>query len=60
LLRLIRALLLLACNLLKESGYAMTVPTTKAGTRAERFYCMMGGSRPGRKEDGQIIFQKSI
>lgn len=55
-----RALLPLACNILKESGHATAVLTTEAGTRAERFYRTDGWTELGRKEDGQIIFQKSL
>jgi GNAT superfamily N-acetyltransferase len=55
-----RALLPPACDILKASGYAMAVLTTAAGTRAERFYRIDGWTEVGRKEDGQIIFQKSL
>jgi GNAT superfamily N-acetyltransferase len=55
-----RALLPLACNILKESGHVMAVLTTEAGTRAERFYRIDGWIEVGRQEDGQIIFQKSL
>ena len=55
-----RALLALACDVLKESGHATAVLTTEAGTRAERFYRTDGWTEVGRKEDGQIIFQKSL
>ena len=34
--------------------------TTEAGTRAEHFYRTDGWTEVGRKEDGQIIFQKSL
>jgi GNAT superfamily N-acetyltransferase len=55
-----RALLPFACDVLKESGRAAAVLTTEAGTRAERFYRTDGWTEVGRKEDGQIIFQKSL
>jgi GNAT superfamily N-acetyltransferase len=55
-----RALLPLACDVLKQSGHATAVLTTEAGTRAERFYRTDGWTEVGRKEDGQIIFQKSL
>jgi GNAT superfamily N-acetyltransferase len=55
-----RALLPLACDTLKASGHAMAVLTTEAGTRAERFYRADGWTEIGRKDDGQIIFQKSL
>jgi hypothetical protein len=49
-----------ACDVLKESGHATEVLTTEAGTRAERFYHTDGWTEVGRKEDGRIIFQKSL
>jgi GNAT superfamily N-acetyltransferase len=55
-----RALLPLACDVLKESGHATAWLTTEAGTRAERFYRTDGWTELGRQEDGQIIFQKSL
>jgi GNAT superfamily N-acetyltransferase len=55
-----RALLPLACDILKASGHAMAVLTTAAATRAERFYRTDGWTEIGRKEDGQIIFQKNL
>jgi GNAT superfamily N-acetyltransferase len=55
-----RALLPLACDILKASGHATAVLTTQAGTRAERFYRADGWTEVGRQEDGQIIFQKSL
>jgi GNAT superfamily N-acetyltransferase len=55
-----RALLPLACDILKASGHAMAVLTTATGTRAERFYRTDGWTEIGRKEDGQIIFQKNL
>ena len=55
-----RALLPLVCAVLKESGYTTAVLTTEAGTPAERFYRTNGWTEVGRKEDGQIIFQKSL
>ena len=55
-----QALLPLACDVLKESGHATAVLTTEAGTRAEHFYRTDGWTEVGRKEDGQIIFQKSL
>jgi hypothetical protein len=54
----IRALLPLACNLLKESGYATAVPTTKAGTRAERFYCIDGWIETGPQRGWPDHFSK--
>lgn len=55
-----RALLPLACAMLKDSGHATAVLTTEARTRAERFYRTDGWTEAGRKPDGQIIFRKSL
>jgi GNAT superfamily N-acetyltransferase len=55
-----RALLPLACGLLKDRGHAAATLTTEAGTRAERFYRTGGWTDVGRKEDGQIIFRKRL
>ena len=55
-----RALLPLACDILKEGGHTTAALTTEAGTRAEQFYRTDGWTEVGRKEDGQIIFQKSL
>lgn len=55
-----RALLPLACDILKASGHATAVLTTEAGTRAERFYRTDGWAELGRQADGQIIFQKRL
>ena len=55
-----RALLPLACDILKTSGHATAVLTTEAGTRAERFYRTDGWAELGRQADGQIIFQKRL
>ncbi|HEY7297905.1 MAG TPA: GNAT family N-acetyltransferase [Xanthobacteraceae bacterium] len=55
-----RALLPLACDVLKDSGYTTAVLSTEAGTRAERFYRTDGWTEVGCKEDGQIIFQKNV
>jgi GNAT superfamily N-acetyltransferase len=55
-----RALLPLACDILKTRGHTSAVLTTEAGTRAERFYRTDGWTEIGRKEDGQIIFQKGL
>jgi GNAT superfamily N-acetyltransferase len=55
-----RALLPLACDVLKQSGHTIAALTTEAGTRAEQFYRTGGWTEVGRKEDGQIIFQKRL
>ena len=55
-----RALLPLACEVLRASGHAAAILTTEAATRAERFYRMGGWIEIGRKDDGQIVFQKCL
>ncbi len=55
-----RALLPLACEVLRASGHAAARLTTEAATRAERFYRMGGWIEIGRKDNGQIVFQKSL
>jgi GNAT superfamily N-acetyltransferase len=55
-----RALLPLACDLLRESGHATATLTTEPGTRAEQFYRRDGWTEVGRQEDGQIVFRKSL
>lgn len=55
-----RALLPLACDELRDAGYSVATLKTGAGTRAERFYRRDGWNEIGRKEDGQIIFQKPL
>lgn len=55
-----RALLPLACNDLRQAGFAAATLTTDAGTRAERFYRTDGWIEIGRQEDGQVIFQKNL
>jgi GNAT superfamily N-acetyltransferase len=55
-----RSLLPLACDTLREAGHAIARLETDAGTRAERFYRTDGWQEIGRKDDGQIIFQRDI
>jgi len=55
-----RALLPLACQILRDSGHAIATLTTAAGTRAERFYRRDGWTEIGRQDDGQIVFQKAL
>ncbi|HXW27438.1 MAG TPA: GNAT family N-acetyltransferase [Xanthobacteraceae bacterium] len=55
-----RALLPLACDVLRQGGHATAALTTQAGSRAERFYRADGWTEVGRKEDGQIVFEKSL
>jgi len=55
-----RALLPLACEILRASGHATAKLTTEPATRAERFYRMDGWIEVGRQDDSQIVFQKSL
>jgi GNAT superfamily N-acetyltransferase len=55
-----RALLPLACQILRNGGYAAATLSTEPGTRAERFYRRDGWTEIGREHDGQIIFQKAL
>jgi len=55
-----RALLPLACDVLREAGHTTATLTTEAGTRAERFYRADGWIEVGRQDDGQIVFRKSL
>lgn len=55
-----RALLPLACDTLRESGHVKATLYTEPATRAERFYRIDGWVEIGRKDDGQIVFQKSL
>jgi GNAT superfamily N-acetyltransferase len=55
-----RALLPLACDVLREAGHATAVLTTDPGTRAERYYRTDGWTEVGRQDDGQIVFRKSL
>jgi len=55
-----RALLPLACQVLRDSGHAAATLSTEPGTRAERFYRRDGWTEIGREHDGQIILQKAL
>ena len=55
-----RTLLPLACNDLRQAGFAVALLTTSPGTRAEEFYRADGWIEIGRQDDGQIIFQKKL
>ena len=55
-----RALLPMACQILRDSGHAVATLTTDADTRAERFYRRDGWTEVGQQDDGQIVFQKAL
>lgn len=55
-----RALLPLACEDLRAAGFAAATLTTGPGTRAERFYRQNGWEETGRRDDGEIVFRKTL
>jgi len=55
-----RALLPLACDILRAAGHVTATLTTAAGTRAERFYRIDGWTEIGRQDHGQIVFEKNL
>jgi GNAT superfamily N-acetyltransferase len=55
-----RALLPMACQILRDGGHVIATLTTEAGTRAERFYRLDGWTEIGREDDGQIVFRKAL
>lgn len=55
-----QALLLLACEDLRAAGHGMARLTTDPGTRAERFYLRNGWTDTGRREKGEIVFERAL
>ena len=55
-----RALLPLACEDLRVAGHTVAKLTTGAGTRAERFYRRNGWTDTGRRENGEIVFERAL
>jgi ribosomal protein S18 acetylase RimI-like enzyme len=55
-----RTLLPLACNDLRQAGFPVATLTTGPGTRAERFYRANGWRETGRRDDGEIVFEKPL
>jgi GNAT superfamily N-acetyltransferase len=55
-----QALLRLACEDLRVAGHAVAALTTSPGTRAERFYHRNGWIDTGRREKGEIVFERSL
>ena len=54
-----RALLPLACDMLKASGHGMAVLTTAAGTRAERSIALTAGPRSAAKRMARSSFKRT-
>ena len=55
-----RALLPLACEDLRVVGHTVAKLTTEPGTRAERFYRRNGLIDTGRREKGEIVFERAL
>jgi GNAT superfamily N-acetyltransferase len=55
-----RALLPLACEDLRVAGYAVAKLTTDPGTRAERFYRCNGWTDTGRRQKGEMVFERAL
>jgi len=55
-----RALLSLACETLRNTGYNIVTLSTGKGTRAERFYREAGWIVIGRNSKGEVIFEKRL
>jgi ribosomal protein S18 acetylase RimI-like enzyme len=55
-----QALLPLACEDLRAAGYATATLTTAPGSRAERFYRRNGWTDTGRREKGEIVFERAL
>ncbi|MBV8193397.1 MAG: GNAT family N-acetyltransferase [Alphaproteobacteria bacterium] len=55
-----RALLPLACEDLRVAGHSVARLTTDPGTRADRFYRRNGWTDTGRREKGEIVFERPL
>ncbi len=55
-----RALLRLACETIRDSGYSIATLSTDKGTRAERFYRAHGWTVTGRNQKGELVFEKRL
>src|SRR5262245_2558378 len=55
-----RALLPLACEDLRLAGHRVATLTTDPGSRAERFYRRNGWTDTGRREKGEIVFERVL
>jgi GNAT superfamily N-acetyltransferase len=55
-----RALLPLACEDLRAAGHTVATLTTQPGSRAERFYLRNGWTDTGRREKGEIVFERDL
>ena len=55
-----QALVVLACDTLRQAGHKTITLGTEPGTRAERFYRRNGWASVGHKENGEILFRLDI
>ena len=55
-----RALLPLACEDLRMAGHTVAKLSTGRGTRAERFYRRNGWTDTGRRENGEVVFERAL
>ncbi|CAN5905554.1 GNAT family N-acetyltransferase [soil metagenome] len=55
-----QALLPLACADLQAAGHAVARLTTAPGSRADRFYRRNGWTDTGRREKGEIVFERAL
>ncbi|MFZ5781915.1 MAG: GNAT family N-acetyltransferase [Pseudomonadota bacterium] len=55
-----QALLPLACEDLRLAGHTTATLTTEPGSRAERFYLRNGWTDTGRREKGEIVFERAL
>jgi GNAT superfamily N-acetyltransferase len=53
-------LLPLACDDLREAGHTIAKLTTDPGTRADRFYRRNGWTDTGRREKGEVVFERTL
>jgi GNAT superfamily N-acetyltransferase len=55
-----QALLVLACDTVRNGGHATATLSTEAGSRAHRFYRLNGWTETGRNAKGEATFRKPI
>jgi GNAT superfamily N-acetyltransferase len=55
-----RALLRLACETLRDSGYSVATLSTDEGTRAERFYRTDGWTETRKNQKGELVVEKRL
>ena len=55
-----KALLSMACETLRNAGYAVAKLSTAAGTRAERFYMENGWTLVNKNGRGEVLLNKPL